>query len=447
MLPKPRVFGLFALVIGALVIGASWFAGATPAVASSLHLYGAGASAVGTAGSDDALANNYLATWTNPARLAFNKRVHFGLGTHLILPRFTVDQSGGHDLYPAVVPQGAILGHLGVSSPIGGVFGNRLGIGIHLHIPMGGPTRIAARDFRTPQVAIYDSIENRLAVVMGLGGRITDWLSIGASVQLLATLDGRADFSLSVLDRRFTKRSLHIDLLSELSPIASIQITPTDSTELSVIWRSAASVNFQLPVRVDIEKVGDLRFEIEGTGLFTPDQLVVAAAQTWGRWTVTGAATWARWSQLPPMAPRIDLDIDNSVFASDSGNDQLIVVRNRPVPMAAKDILVPRVGVQWQATEVVRARAGARYRPTPLPKADGTANYLDAPAITTALGVGFVLRDDQLPGRAPLTVDVGLGWTKLQRRTVTKRDPNDPVVATSIAGDNLRLAVTLHHDF
>ena len=417
------------------------------APASSLHLYGAGALSVGMAGTHEAIAENYLATWANPANLALNKRVHFGIGSHMIQARFAVDRTGGEQQYPTVLPNNMVLAHLGVSSPIGGIFKNRLGIGIHLHIPTGAPTRIAARDHRTPQVAIYDSIENRLAINMGFGAKVFDWLSVGAAFQLLASLEGRADFSLSILDRRFNRRALHIDLFSSLSPIASILLQPTEDTRVTVTWRSAASVHFKLPVRVDIEQVGKLQFEVEGIGLYTPDQLVLAASQRLGQWTVTAAATWARWSQLPPMAPRIELRIDESVIASGSESNQLIVVRNRPVPMAAKDIIIPRFGAQWHASELVTARAGVRFRPTPLPKADGSANYLDAPAWTFATGISFVLRDDDLPERAPLTIDIGVGVTELQRRTVRKRAANEPVTATSLSGGNTRLALTLHHDF
>ena len=431
-----------------MFVGA-WLSALGPAEghASSLHLYGAGARSVGLAGAHEALAENYLATWASPANLGHNKRVHVGIGAHLVRARFAIDRTAGQERYPSVLPQDAVLGHIGVSSPIGGVFRDRLGIGIHLHIPMNGPTRIAARDHLTPQVAIYDAIENRLAVNMGLGGRVTDWLSVGASFQLLAALAGQADFSLSILDRRFNRRQLHIDLFSALSPNFSVLLTPSERTRVSLVWRSEASVHFKLPVQVDVEQVGKLHFEVEGVGLFTPNQAVLAVAQRWGAWTATAAVTWAQWSRLPPMAPRIDLVIDDAVLRSKDGDDRLIVVRNRPVAMAAKDIVSPRAAIEWQASELLTARAGVRYRPTALPKADGAANYLDAPAWTLATGLSVTLRDDKLPGRAPLRIDIGLGWTELQRRTVLKRDPADPVGATSIHGGNLRLAATLHHDF
>ena len=416
--------------------------------ASTLHLYGAGARSIGLAGAHEAVAADYLATWANPANLAFNRGVHFGLGTHMLSDAFAIDRVAGATDWPSRYPGDLATGHLGVSSPIGGVFADRLGIGIHLHIPMSAPTRIASRDHRTPQVAIYDAITNRLVIAMALGGRVLPWLSVGAGFQLLAALDGRADFSLSVLDRRFTKRSLHIDLFSAISPLAGITIHPGDAFRFSLVWRSEAHVRYDLPVRVTVEQVGVLGFRVRGVGLYTPDQLVAAVSHRLGeRWLITAAATWARWSKLPAMAPTVDLEMVDEQPADGRDAAELLVVRNRPIAMAAADIVEPRVGAECRLSDALVARAGVRWRPTALPQADGSANYLDSPALTVAAGVGWSLIDAQLPERSPLRIDLGLGLTRLSRRTVYKRDPLDPVVGTSLHGYNVRLALNLHHDF
>lgn len=416
--------------------------------ASTLHLYGAGARGIGLAGTQEAIASDYLATWTNPANLGMAERIHFGLGATAVFDSFSIGRVAGTERWPSRLPGDLVVGHLGVSSPIGGIFNDRLGIGIHLHIPMSGPTTIGSRDHRLPQVAIYDSISNRLVIAMGAGARVLDWLSVGASFQLLATLEGDADFSLSVLDRRFTRRALHIDLFSALSPIVGLTLHPKGGFRLAVVFRGAAQVRYDLPVRVAVEQIGVLAFRVRGVGLYTPDQLVLAASQQLGkRWLVTAAATWARWSQLPPMAPRVDLDMADSEVGEDGERAQLIVVRNVPVAMAAADIIEPRVACEFAVLDTLTLRAGLRYRPTALPKADGDANYLDAPAFTIATGLSWTLHDDEIPGRSPLTFDFGFGWTQLAQRSVYKRDPLDPVIGTSLAGHNLRVSGTVQHQF
>lgn len=416
--------------------------------ASTLELYGLGARSVGLSGAGAAIADDYFAICANPANLALGQRVHFGLGTHLIDNRFSVDQQGGQAQYPSVLPGDLATGHLGVSAPLGGLFARRVALGIAMHIPLGAPTRIASHDLRTPQVVIYDSIGDRLVVAFGAGVRVLPWLSLGASAQLLATLEGTGKFRVSALQRRFTDKALDIDLLSRLFPILGLTVHPGDDLRVGLSWRAKAQVDYTLPIEILLEEVGTIDFTVQGVGLFTPDVFTLAASQRLGeRWLVTVEAAWARWSQLPPLAPQVSLDMDAAQISAGPDVLTLLHVRSPRIEMAAKDTLSPLAGVEFQQLPWWTWRAGLRHRPTPLPKADGTANYLDAAATTLSLGGSLVLRDDELVARRPLQVDIALGYTRLSRRTVSKRDATDPVGGTSLYGHNLRLALTLHHDF
>ena len=105
----------------------------------------------------------------------------------------------------------------------------------------------------------------------------------------------------------------------------------------------------------------------------------------------------------------------------------------------------PRAGVEWRAAEQLVLRAGVQFRPTFLPRADGPANYLDAPAWTTALGIGLQTADPTQVHSKPLQVDATLAYTVLQTRTVYKTA--DPSSGTSLSGGAWHVALSLHHDF
>lgn len=439
-LPLRRVAWLVtALVVTLAAAGAS---------ASTLELYGFGARSIGLAGTSEAVTEDYFATYSNPANLALGKRVHFGLGGHLVGNRFSVDRLAGQDRYPTVLPADLLTGHLGVSAPLGGWLANRLAIGIAMHIPLGSPTQITSRDYRTPQVVLYDSIGDRLVVAFGVGARVLDWLSIGVSAQLLASLEGSANLHLSALEQRFTSKELDIDLLSRLYPIVGLTLHPGDDFRLSLVWRAEAKVDYRLPLEVFVEELGTLDFTIAGVGLYSPDSFVAASSWRFGeRALLTVAATWARWSALPPLAPELNIDMAGEQLGEGGEQLRLLHVRSTQIAMGAKDIVVPRLGFELQQAPWWRWRAGLRYRPTPFPKADGSANYLDAAATTIACGGTLSLHDEQEIDRRPLQVDIALGWTRLSRRTVDKRDPADPVRGTSLYGGSWRLALTLHHDF
>ena len=416
--------------------------------ASTLEVYGFGARAIGLAGAGEAVAEDYFATYTNPANLVLADRVHFGIGGHLIGNDFAIDRVAGQSRYPSILPDDLLTGHIGVSAPLGGWFARRLAIGVAMHIPLGSPTRITSYDYRTPQVVLYDSIGDRLVVVFGLGLRVFDWLSVGVSTQLLASLEGSGTFRLSALDHRFTSKALDIDLLSRLYPIAGLTLHPGDSFRLSLVWRGEAKVDYALPLEVFVEELGTVDFSVAGVGLYSPDTFIAAASWRFGeRALITAGAGWARWAAMPPLAPKVHLDMAGEQISSADSPLQLLHVRSTQIDMAAKDIVVPRLGAEFQQVDWWRWRAGVRYRPTPFPKADGSANYLDSAATTMALGGTLVLRDEQEVARRPLQVDIALGWTRLARRTVDKRQPGDPVAGTSVHGGSWRLALTVHHDF
>ena len=416
--------------------------------ASTMELYGFGARSIGLAGTSEAVAEDYFATYSNPANLALARRVHFGLGGHLVANSFAVDRVGGQERYPTELPADLVTGHLGVSAPLGGWLANRLAIGIAMHIPIGSPTQITSRDYRTPQVVLYDSIGDRLVVAFGVGARLLDWLSIGVSAQLLASLEGSAELHLSALEQRFTSKELDIDLLSRLYPIVGMTLHPGDNFRFALVWRAAAQVDYRLPLEVFVEELGALQFTIAGVGLYSPDSFVAASSWRFGdRALLTAAATWARWSRMPPLAPDLAVDMGGEQLGPGGEQLRLLHVRSTQIAMAAKDIVVPRVGFELRQSPWWRWRAGLRYRPTPFPKADGSANYLDAAATTVAFGGTLALHDEEEIARRPLQVDIALGWTRLSRRTVDKRDPADPIGGTSLHGGSWRLALTLHHDF
>jgi hypothetical protein len=267
-------------------------------------------------------------------------------------------------------------------------------------------------------------------------------------MRLLASLEGSGAFRVSALDHRFTNKELDIDLLSRLYPIVGLNLHPGDSFRLALVWRAEARVDYALPLEVFVEEVGTIDFSVAGSGLYSPDTFIAAACWKFGeRALVTAGAGWARWSAMPPLAPDVRLDLSGEQISSAGSTLQLLHVRSTRIAMAAQDIVVPRLGAEWQQADWLRWRAGVRYRPTPMPKADGSANYLDSAATTVALGTTLSLHDEQEVARRPLQVDIALGWTRLARRTVDKREPGDPVGGTSVYGGSWRFALTVHHDF
>lgn len=422
---------------------------ASTAHASTMELFGFGPRATALGNTAEAVADDYYATHANPANLALAKHIHFGFGTDVLVNRYRIDRQGGEAMWPTRTPPNNYLGHLGVSTPLPGWLQDRVALGFAVHLPLGGPTRLDSLDHRVPQLPLYDTLGDRLALVLGLGVKPAPWLAIGASMQVLTSLSGRADVALSPLDHRVESKALQVDLSTEAYPIVGATLLPRDDVRIALVWRSKSYVAYGLPLDVDVQKVGRLQFAVRGVGLWLPDTFATAGSWQTGKWLWTGGLAWQRWSQLPPLAPDVALALDNSqLLQPGSPVVEFLSARNQPIAMGAKDIVIPRLGAEFRPTPLVTVRGGVQYRPTPLPRATGDANYLDAPATTVGLGTGIQLDDPTgLAGSKPLTIDVSVGWTTLQRRTVVKLDPTDPIQATSVWGDSWHLALALHHDF
>lgn len=421
---------------------------ATTAHATTLELYGFGARAAALGNTSEAIADDFYAAYSNPANLALAKHIHFGFGVEAVWNRFGIDRLGGHTQWPSQLPKDNYLAQLGISTPLPGWLQDRAAVAVAVHVPLGGPTRLDSLDHRTPHLPMYDTLGDRLALVAAFALRPLDWLSVGAGVQVLTGLDGRADIGLSVLDQRVTYKALQVDLATVVTPLVGLTLLPRENLRLALVWRGESAVRYELPLAVDIDQVGRLDFKVKGVGLWLPDTYALATSWQAPRWLATAGVAWQRWSLLPPLAPDVTVRLDNSQLVRGGGQPvDLIAARNVPVAMGAKDIAVPHAGGEWQPAEGWTVRGGVQYRPTPFPKADGEANYLDAAATTLTLGLGMQSGNPLEMTRKPLHLDLAVGWTTLARRTVRKLQADNPVVATSVYGDSWHLALALHHDF
>ncbi len=126
--------------------------GGTTAHASYYELYGFTPRSTAMGGAMTAAVRDYAATFYNPAALTVAKEGHVGLIGYLRVPDFFVERQATalSDEHSTVLPEmGGGVG-LGWAYPMGGIFEDRLALGVSLHLPAGRLVRVQGADRLSP---------------------------------------------------------------------------------------------------------------------------------------------------------------------------------------------------------------------------------------------------------------------------------------------------------
>jgi len=437
---------------------ALWLIGSHPAQASFFDTYGFSARAVARGNALVALGFDYDAAYYNPANVLSRKRVHLGFGFDVVAPSMAFAAQG--DFHP-LMPDDNLAFHLGFSTPIGGGGARKIGFGLAFFHPLTTGTNVSSVDPARPWWYRYQSLPDKLVLAASLAAEPFRWLRLGVGAQLLAALAGRVDASVSLAEGRILRESIDIAVVPRLGPTFGLALGPFGGDagaglRFGAAFRGALELDYRLPVRVDIEQVGELAVILQGVSLYTPHQLALglgwdSAAAPMPGFSVELGLTWELWSHAPPAGASFLLSIDDRHLqpSTDPADqpDKIIDVVGAGAPLGAIDTLTPRAGLEWRPDPHWALRAGYAYRPTPLPDPIYQTNTLDASAHILSLGVGLVLGDPTGATAQPVNLDLALQWTRLAARAVEK-DPlaGSPQGAYLAGGDLWHIAIDLRHD-
>jgi long-subunit fatty acid transport protein len=184
------------------------------------------------------------------------------------------------------------------------------------------------------------------------------------------------------------------------------------------------------------------------TDLFQPWQLTFGmAVRPTRRALVTFDLTYARWSEFPVAAANLTLSLDIGQF---NPNVHLPPPRSYPAS-GFRDIVIPRVGLEWRVHDGERvgvdARGGYSYEPSPVPEQFGESNLADSDKHTFACGVGVELKRLRPILLYPLSLDAHFAVTYLPDRLNRKVDPRDAVGDFVADGVVVQLGLMLRSRF
>ncbi len=295
----------------------------------------------------------------------------------------------------------------------------------------------------TPHFHRYDALPDKLVLAVGGAFEVHETFSFGIGMQVLGNLTGDATVELDLLNQRFARKELKVDVHADLALTAGVLVRPWRSVRLGFSFRDELALGYHLITDVTIRDVGQLVAEVEGTSAYTPQQFTWAVAyDPTPDLTLTFDLLWARWSRSPDPTARFRVTLDGEEIGLDE-----IEGRSAPVDFGAVDTLEPRAGVEWRPADRWAVRGGYGLRPTPLPAQSGYTNYVDSDAHQFGAGFGYSFPDPLAIHETPITLDLTGQLTWLAERRIVKTNRTDPVGDYSSGGPIWHATLTFRHDF
>ena len=428
---------------------------ASVARAGSFDIFGATPRDIAMGGAMTGAVIGYSSLFYNPAALTLDKQHSLALDLHLSVPLLDIQREDPSATPSSVDPDP----HLGVSfgwvKPFGGIFDDRVAFGISVSLPLKRLLRVQGVDPAAPQWYLYQNLQDKLLIHLGAAGDVTDWLSIGAGLQILADLTGGARLDLDILAGTFDRRSVGVTLQPTITPFAGIHIRPPlgengGQLKIGLAYRGSSSLSFDLPVRVAEGDALSFEIDVAQTVLWTPHELALGIAYTLDDPALTIAVdlTYAMWSQAPDPSPRLSVDIGGRLIGAFGLDEALdLSVGAKPLQLGFVDTVTARVGAEWMPSGDLTLRAGYFFRPTPAPPATSSSAYLDNDAHVVSLGAGITFQNPLKEGRSAVELDFAFQATILPRRTVFRSAADNPGGDLSHGGVVLFTSLGVVHRF
>ena len=361
------------------------------AFAGPFDTFGFGPRAAAMAGAQTADANDYSATFYNPALLGKAKKVNVGAYFnyfHMASQVTAKDISKSLDCKYCAAPD-VVGGSIGAVFPFQGKLKERVALGVGFYLPAGKMIRLFGPDSSTPYWYQYNSNPERLVIQLGVGVKITDWLSVGLGAHALADLIAEgANVRVDLFSKQVKARDIDARLETRVSPVIGLSITPIKPLRFGVTYRGEMKLIYDIPASVDLEGIGTLGFRVGGVAHYSPHTVQFGVA-----YDVSDAVTLsldgevALWSQAPSPYMGVTIDLSGKTLAA-LGLDNALDLTSAEQKPGFTDTFGGKLGAEFRVHQRVAVRAGTFVRPTPVPlqNVPGT-NLMDSTTIGATAGV------------------------------------------------------------
>lgn len=258
---------------------------------------------------------------------------------------------------------------------------------------------------------------------LNIGGATPIWRGISAGASVRVTLDATANLdAVSTLGGETSRERLSVNAEPSMKTIlgTSIDLGSTfcpdsecflDGWESALIYRTKSSASTTIDSNIIVTQTipePGLSLAVSTIDSFQPETFGIGTQYQSGNWRIGGSIEQQNWSEL------------EDEFAADSIKDQGSVAAASRIEF--DDILIPRIGGEYQLNKNFALRGGVAYEESPLKSTrNPEINYLDTDKIVIGLGVSATYDRTRLLAY-PVRLDLGYQYQQLQERDFTLVD-------------------------
>lgn len=385
------------------------------------------------AGAYTALAEDASALYYNPAGLARVDGSYIGVSFILSAPSFSATRAGsGVDLE---TPHDQSYGIQLAWSPRSLLDGD-LGFGFSLLLPHRRALAFNVHRFEDPYVVLYENSVEVLQVRAGLAYEFFDTVSIGASMLLIAGLNGNVQIEApfqtpdSVDPEKRTVVALGAVLPNKEFFTFGAQVRPTRALTFGL--------NFRMPTYVPIELPIDFQIQILG---LSPIR-TVATLDVDVKYSPPELTGGVAYRLTPDLLASFDLSFAlyanyrvpyGNVTLDQRYNPEIVLLSPRIPKMSLRNVWIPRLGVEWEQSEDLTLRAGYYFFRSFIRSSD--APILDGDKHSLSLGASYALGKLFLPDDTSLELTAAVQGVYFAAKNTADLEHSGLVLATTFGAE------------
>lgn len=259
----------------------------------------------------------------------------------------------------------------------------------------GSGSKLVEVEGQTPTSFVLPWLGTRdehLIAALSMGVEIIpEKLAVGAGVIILADISGSVISSTPIAVFNPSKpnnppppepaiASFHQSLSTDIAPVIGALFRPASWLLVGASFRGemALSLDFAVKAGVYFDLGGtpiqaEIPFKLQGQYFYMPSEVTLSlSAKPHERITLLGDLTYAFTSTLEDHLPVTRFTIDQSAIGS---SGEILALSNLgffrtnqtpPIAADTRDIVIPRIGLEWAFQDWAKVRLGYAYHPSPL---------------------------------------------------------------------------------